>query len=44
MTNTVTIKEKFFNSLQRGTGEAYLIARTYPNIDFSDYIAILNEL
>jgi len=38
MTNTREIKQRFFNSLKRGTGEAYLIAKENPNIDFSLYI------
>jgi hypothetical protein len=32
------IKRQFFNSLKRGTGEAYLILQDNPNIDFSDII------
>jgi hypothetical protein len=32
------IKQQFFNSLKRGTGEAYLILQANPNIDFSDFI------
>lgn len=32
------IKRQFFNSLKRGTGEAYLILKDNPNIDFSDFI------
>ncbi|MFP5043062.1 hypothetical protein [Parasediminibacterium sp. JCM 36343] len=32
------IKRQFFNSLKRGTGEAYLILNDNPNIDFSDII------
>lgn len=38
MTTTIDIKRRFFNSLKRGTGEAYLIAKEYPTIDFSTYI------
>lgn len=32
------VKRQFFNSLKRGTGEAYLIIKGYPKIDFSDLI------
>jgi hypothetical protein len=35
---TTEIKRKFFNSLKRGTGEAYLIMKDNPTIDFSAYI------
>ena len=35
---TITVTEQFFNSLKRGTGEAYLILQDNPNIDFSDII------
>lgn len=38
MTKTTDIKRQFFNSLKRGTGEAYLIFRDNPAIDFSDLI------
>jgi hypothetical protein len=38
MTETVDIKRQFLNSLKRGTGEAYLIVRDNPKIDFSNYI------
>lgn len=38
MTDTADIKRQFFNSLKRGTGEAYLIAKNNPKIDFSGYI------
>jgi len=38
MKNTVHIKRKFYDSLKRGTGEAYLIAKEYPRIDFSNLI------
>lgn len=38
MTDTADIKRQFFNSLKRGTGEAYLIAKNNPTIDFSGYI------
>src|SRR5690606_31751729 len=38
MTDTANIKRQFFNALKRGTGEAYLIAKNNPTIDFSDYI------
>lgn len=36
--NNRTIKKLFFNSLKRGTGEAVLLLKAYPNIDFSDYL------
>lgn len=41
----MTIKEKFKNSIRRGTGEAHLIMRANPKIDFSNYIikAALNN-
>jgi len=37
-------KEKFLNSIKRGTGEAYLLLKNNPEIDFSDEIiyAVLN--
>jgi len=38
MTSTENIKELFFNSLKRGTGEAYLILKNNPTIDFSALI------
>lgn len=38
MTDTADIKRRFFSSLKRGTGEAYLIAKSNPTIDFSTYI------
>lgn len=38
MTKTADIKRQFFNSLKRGTGEAYLIVKNYPTIDFSNHI------
>ena len=38
MNDTTNFKRQFFNSLKRGTGEAYLIAKENPNIDFSSYI------
>jgi hypothetical protein len=38
MTKTTDIKRQFLNSLKRGTGEAYLILRDNPTIDFSDLI------
>ncbi|MCP9748836.1 hypothetical protein [Lacihabitans sp. CS3-21] len=37
-TDTTDIKRLFLNSLKRGTGEAYLIVRDNPNIDFSTQI------
>jgi len=38
MTETTNIKQLFLNSLKRGTGEAYLIMKNYPKIDFSKQI------
>ncbi|MFC6999109.1 hypothetical protein [Rufibacter roseus] len=38
MQNKSTLKRKFYDSLKRGTGEAYLIAKANPNVDFSNYI------
>ena len=38
MNNTEYIKRHFFNSLKRGTGEAYLVVKDNPKIDFSNYI------
>lgn len=38
MTDTTNIKRLFLNSLKRGTGEAYLIAKNNPEIDFSNEI------
>lgn len=38
MNDTANIKRQFFNSLKRGTGEAYLIAKNNPEIDFSNQI------
>jgi hypothetical protein len=38
MTDTADIKRQFFNSLKRGTGEAFLILKSNPTIDFSDLI------
>lgn len=38
MTNTANIKRQFLNSLKRGTGEAYLLVKDNPNIDFSNNI------
>lgn len=38
MNDTANIKRQFFNSLKRGTGEAYLLAKDNPTIDFSTYI------
>ena len=36
--HSTDIKGQFFNSLKRGTGEAYLILQDNPNIDFSNII------
>lgn len=38
MTTSTEIKKRFFDSLKRGTGEAYLIARENPTIGFSTYV------
>lgn len=38
MSTTTEIKKRFFDSLKRGTGEAYLIAKENPTVDFSSYI------
>lgn len=38
VTEITQIKRRFFHSLKRGTGEAYLIARDHPTIDFSNYL------
>jgi len=38
MTTTTDLKRRFFDSLKRGTGEAYLITKENPTIDFSSYV------
>ncbi len=38
MNETTNIKRQFYDSLKRGTGEAYLIANNNPSVDFSNYI------
>lgn len=38
MTDIADKKRQFINSLKRGTGEAYLISKTNPEIDFSNQI------
>ena len=38
MTDTANIKRQFLNSLKRGTGEAFLIVKDNPKIDFSNQI------
>lgn len=38
MNDTTNIKRQFLNSLKRGTGEAYLLLKGNPNIDFSNHI------
>lgn len=38
MTDTTNIKRQFLNSLKRGTGEAYLLTRDNPKIDFSSQL------
>jgi hypothetical protein len=36
--NPNSLQLLFFHALQRGTGEAYLLAKAYPTIDFSSFI------
>jgi len=45
MNETTRIKRQFYHSLKRGTGEAYLIAKKYQEIDFSSYLikGVLNN-
>lgn len=38
MTDPINIKRQFLNALKRGTGEAYLIIKDNPKIDFSNQI------
>lgn len=38
MNDTANIKSQFLNSLKRGTGEAHLIVKDNPQIDFSNQI------
>jgi hypothetical protein len=38
MNETTNIKRQFYDSLKRGTGEAYLIIKSNPSIDFSTYL------
>src|SRR5690606_37318137 len=38
MNDTANIKRQLFNSLKRGTGEAYLLVKDNQKIDFSNYI------
>ena len=38
MTDPINIKRQFLNALKRGTGEAYLIVKDNPKIDFSNQI------
>ena len=38
MSDIKNIKRQFLNSLKRGTGEAYLLARDNPQVDFSNQI------
>ena len=38
MNETTNIKRQFYDSLKRGTGEAYLIVKNNPSVDFSTYI------
>ena len=38
MNDTANIKRHFFDSLKRGTGEAYILLKENRHIDFSDLI------
>ena len=38
MSNNINIRRQLLNALKRGTGEAYLIVKNNPNIDFSTQI------
>ncbi len=38
MNDTTNIKRQFFDSLKRGTGEAYILLKEHRQIDFSDLI------
>jgi len=38
MNETTNIKRQFYDSLKRGTGEAYLIVKNNQSIDFSTYL------
>ena len=38
MSETINIKQRFKSSIKRGTGEAYLLMQSHPDIDFSDTI------
>jgi hypothetical protein len=38
MIEELDIKERFLNSLKLGTGEAYLLQKEYPQVDFSRQI------
>lgn len=38
MNDTANIKQQFFDSLKRGTGEAYILLKENRHIDFSDLI------
>lgn len=38
MNDTANIKQQFFDSLKRGTGEAYILLKKNRHIDFSDLI------
>ncbi len=38
MNKITDIERQFYGSLKRGTGEAYLIAKKNPSIDFSTYV------
>ncbi|MDO5637800.1 MAG: hypothetical protein Q4G18_11205 [Myroides sp.] len=38
MKENINIRQQFLNSLKRGTGEAYLIVKNNPKIDFSNQI------
>jgi hypothetical protein len=40
MQNDITIKRRFRSSVRRGTGEAHLLIRAFPDLDFSREIII----
>lgn len=45
MNNHPSIKKQFFHSIKRGTGEAHLLMKKNPQLDFTNYIikAALND-
>jgi len=38
MPNTTSLLQQFLSSVKRGTGEAYLLQKANPSVDFSDFI------